>query len=57
MKQLADIIVCVGKCIDGDLGYGHLTKQEQALAVANRVRLETKLQKMLANFPSAHTRP
>lgn len=56
-RQLDDIIVCVGQCIDHDLGYYHLTNQERSLAVANRVRLEVKLKRMLANFPSIHTRP
>lgn len=56
-NQLADVLSCLSFAIDQAAAYGHCTKQEQALLEHNRIRLESKLQAALANFPSVHTRP
>jgi hypothetical protein len=55
-SQLADIITCISHGIDRGLGYGHVTRQEEALHEANRIRLHAKLTGIMANWPSVHTR-
>lgn len=56
-NQLADVITCISHAVDQNLGYGMVTRKEEALLEANRIRLQAKLKGILANFPSVHTRP
>lgn len=41
--QLYEAVNCVEHCYERAMGYGHITRSEQNLAAANRLRLIFKL--------------
>ena len=48
VKQLDDLVTCVGWGITKGLGYGHVTSSEMALMEANRTRLYQRLKVFLS---------
>lgn len=47
--QLSDVITCIGHALQRGLGYGHVTRREEALLIAHRERTLQKLKSVLAS--------
>lgn len=47
-KQLSDVVTCVGHALQRGLGYGHVTRREEALLQVHREHTLQKLKALLA---------